>query len=131
MGRRAVPELPAIEQTSDEELPVFGSEAEASAAPGGKPSSYAVREGNIPMVGNAATPMRASAPRPVAPPPKRYRVMGLEHGGKLYIDQSGRTARMVPNKILDERYFNIGFLKSQGFTLVEVTDGAPQIGRIL
>ena len=59
MGRRAVPELPAIEQTSDEELPVFGSEAEASAAPGSKPSSYVVREGNIPMVGNAATPMRA------------------------------------------------------------------------
>ena len=57
---------------------------------------------------------------PAAPPPKSYRVVGIPMEGKIYITASGRTARMVPNKVLDERYFDIDSIRQQGFNLTEV-----------
>lgn len=141
MGRRAVPELPGEQNNEMTDLPVFGSEEEANAAPGGKPASYAIRESHVPMQSNAVSPfntiktehskpvatMSGIAPRAQvqhvpAPPPKSYRVVGIPMEGKIYITASGRTARMVPNKVLDERYFDIPFLRRQGFDLTEITE---------
>ena len=66
----------------------------------------------------------------VAAEPKRYRVVGLPPGGRQYIDKQGRTARMVPEKVLDSRYFDIAWITQQGFNLVEVSSDVRQIGRV-
>lgn len=134
MGRRAVPELPATETTESEDVPVFGSEEEANIAAENhlRPARYAVVEGGTPLApAPVASPMQATPSKaPVVARAKRYRVVGLERGGTNYIDRSGRMARMVPNKVLDERYFDIAFLKAQGFNLVEVGENDRQIGAV-
>ena len=70
------------------------------------------------------------APTVAATEPKRYRVVGLPPGGRQYIDKQGRTARMVPEKVLDSRYFDIAWITQQGFNLVEVSSDVRQIGRV-
>lgn len=67
---------------------------------------------------------------PVVVKPKRYRVVGLPIGGTNYQDASGRLARLVPNKILDERYFPIEHIRNQGFQLVECDERDMQIGLV-
>lgn len=140
MGRRAVPELQDSQTTTEEEaeaIPVFGSEDESNRRfeEGTRPEKYAVQELPSALSQSPVTapmphvPVRAKAV--VAPKPRRYRVVGLERGGQMYIDKAGRTARMVPNKILDERYFDIPFLMAQGFNLSEVADDVKQIGRVI
>jgi len=93
--------------------------------PGGLPLKYA-QPGVQPSV-EFAKP----APAAPAPAPKRFRVDGLPPGGRQYVDQQGRTSRLVPGKVLDERYFPIAFIKRQGFALVEVDEDEPQIGRTM
>jgi hypothetical protein len=126
-------------QGSVDEVPVFGSEAEAEDAPGGKPQKYVVDEGaSIPLAQPASQPLQqAKGPAPVGKKPRRFRVIGLTEP-KLYIEQAGtgKTCRMVPNKVLDERYYNIPFILQQGFNLVELKDDedgkpATQVGRVL
>ena len=123
MGRQKMPDMP-------EEMPVFPNEA-AAVTPAGLPLKYIVQEGAIPQPGMPVqSAMRSSSAASLVEPPKvrRFRVDNLPPGGRQYVDQQGRHSRLVPGKLLDERYFPIEFIRRQGFTLVEVGENEQQIG---
>jgi hypothetical protein len=146
MGRRSMPASPAEgeqslpraeEQERGAELH-FTSEGaamehtsetvESELAP---PTVIVDETRSAPLVGQSmqATPVNQlgkNAERAAVPPPRRFRVVGLDRP-KLYIERTnglGKTSRMMPGKILDERLYDIPFIESQGFNLVEVKDTA-------
>ncbi len=140
MSRRPVPELEkdrssdaGEEELEQGETPVFKSLSDASehAAQLGKHASkkVEVQEGDLSLApAQSPIPLRRAAAPEV--PVKRYRVLGLPLGGVMYTDRTGRQCLMKPNKILDERYFPIEWLKQQGFQLQEVAQGETQIGLV-
>jgi hypothetical protein len=72
------------------------------------------------VMNSGATPSPARAPDV---PAKRFRVVGLT-APKTYVERAGlgKTCTMRPNKVLDSRHYDVDFIRSQGFELVEVTD---------
>jgi hypothetical protein len=137
--------------TSDESpsQPVFENEAAAQAA--GATGSVVIQEGAVPPAAAPAFPpgytpppslvrelentrrrlaeLEQMASKPfVVPVPKRYRVTNLPPGGQSYRNAHGQLSRMLPGKLLDERYFDIKFIRDQGFQLEEVEPHEQQIG---
>jgi hypothetical protein len=136
-GRRAVPDFETKEDDAAElptdDIPTFESEEAAENAPGGKPMRYQIVSGT-PLTSAAPAPFRAApAAKKMDPAPKlhRYRVLNLPPEGKNYISPSGQMARLLPNKILDDRYFDVEFMQQQGFALQEVDSSAQQIGMVM
>ncbi len=74
-----------------------------------------------PVVMNSGTsPSPARAPEV---PAKKFRVVGLTVP-KTYVERAGlgKMCTMRPNKVLDSRHYDIEFIRSQGFELVEVSE---------
>lgn len=143
MGRQQMPKL------EEDPTPIFGSAQEAA---GSTAPVRVIQEGApaaalpAPVPGYVPHPsvlkaladarkrladLEDQATRPmVVPVPKTYRVTGLPIGGLPFIGKNGQLSRLRPEKILDERYFPIDYIRQQGFQLVEVTDGGRQLGTV-
>jgi hypothetical protein len=138
-------------------IPVFASQREADEAPGGTPAVYEIRDPAVEALQKTAAAMLPAklddahaeilrlreqlsrarpallskeedeAARKAVPPARRFK--NMERETRTFIDANGRICRMLPNKILDERYFPIEFIAQQGFDLKEVGPEVRQIGR--
>ena len=93
----------------------------------GDPSvKYTVDEtSKAPLVPPVVT-MSGMAPKParaIDAVIRKFRVVGLS-APKTYVERAGlgKTCTMRPNKVLDERHYDIPFIRSQGFELVEVVE---------
>ena len=124
MGRQRMPDMPDEAPEIPEAVMTQQGHKVQYAPQGGLPAA----QQGAPTIPGA---VHATPPDPKdVKPPRRFRVDNLQPGGRNYIDQNGKQARLVPGKILDERYFDVKFIKRQGFTLVEVDENEPQIGRM-